>query len=123
MTIAFWCVLIMIIFPYFFTTLAKYSKHFDNHDPRGYLQKVTGWRKRADYVQLNSFESTPAFGIAVIIAHLAHAPQPILDKLAVVFVFSRLIYAICYLCDKDLLRTLFWAIGMICVFGIFYIAY
>lgn len=122
MTTAYWCVLAMIVFPYFFTILAKTGRHFDNHDPRRYLEKITGWRRRALYVQLNSFESTPAFGIAVIIAHLAHASQPMLDKLAIVFVISRIIYAICYLTDKALLRSLFWAVGMGCVIGLFYIA-
>ena len=123
MTIAYWCVLIMIVFPYVFTILAKSGGHFNNHDPRRYLEKSTGWRRRAHYVQQNSFESTPAFGIAVIISHLAHASQPMLDKLAIVFVISRIIYAICYLGDKALLRSLSWAIGMGCLIGLFYVAY
>lgn len=119
MTIAYECVFIMMLFPYIFAALAKSGKNYDNHNPRGYLEKVTGWRKRAHFVQLNSFESLPVFGMAVIIAHLAHASQSMLDKLAIIFVVSRLLYAICYLSDKAGLRTLCWIVGMGCVVGIF----
>ena len=119
MTIAYWCILITIIFPYFFTVLAKTSSIYNNHDPRQYLQSLTGWRKRAHYIQLNCFEITPSFGIAVIIASLIHARQLSIDTLALTFVVSRLCYAICYLVDKASLRTLFWGLGILCVIGLF----
>ncbi len=121
MTIAYSCVLIMILFPYIFTFLAKTSSHYNNHDPRHYLEKTTGWRRRANYIQLNSFESTPAFGIAVIIAHLTHASQPLIDTFAIVFVITRIVYAICYLADKAKLRSLFWVVGFACIIGLFFV--
>jgi uncharacterized MAPEG superfamily protein len=122
MTIAYWCVLVTILFPYIFAFIAKMDPHYNNHTPREYLQTLTGWRKRAHNVQLNCFETGPAFGITVIIAHLLQAPQVSLDKLAIAFVIARIIYAICYLTDKASLRTLFWTIGMGCMLGIFYLA-
>lgn len=119
MTIAYWCVLVMIVFPYFFAMLAKSGPNFNNHDPRLYLQNITGWRKRADYIQKNTFETTPAFGIAVIISHLIHAHQQSIDTLAIAYVISRIFYALCYLSDKASLRSLFWTVGMICIIGLF----
>jgi uncharacterized MAPEG superfamily protein len=121
MTIAYGCVLAMIIFPYIFAGLAKYSPTYDNHDPREYLQHLTGWHKRAHYIQLNSFEATPAFGIAVIIAHLIHTHQTSIDTLALIFVISRVCYAIFYLNDKASFRSLFWMIGMACIIGLFFV--
>lgn len=111
----------MILFPYFFTTLAKFSPRFNNHKPREYLQNLTGWRQRANYIQLNSFEINPAFGIAVVIAQLMSKNQLSIDQLAVTFVASRVCYAICYLSDKAAFRTLFWGIGIACVVGLFFI--
>lgn len=119
MTTAYWCVLAMIAFPYLFTILAKTGPGFSNYDPRGYLERVTGWRRRAHHVQQNSFEALSVFGFAVIIAHLAHAPQMTLDKLALTFVVARILYGICYLTNKAALRTLFWAVGMACVIAMF----
>jgi uncharacterized MAPEG superfamily protein len=123
MTIAYTCVLIILLFPYIFATIAKAGSSYNNHDPRNFLEKTTGWRKRANYVQLNSFEASPAFAIAVIIAHLAHAYQPTIDKIAIIFVLARIIYAICYLTDKAALRSLFWGVGFACIIGLFYVAY
>ena len=119
MTIAYWCVLATIVFPYFFTVLAKSSPSFNNRDPRQYLQNITGWRQRAHYIQLNSFEATPSFGIAVVMANLAHAHQFNIDMLALIFVTFRVFYAISYLLDKATLRSLFWGIGMMCIIGLF----
>ncbi|CAN5236588.1 MAPEG family protein [soil metagenome] len=122
MTIAYWCVLGMIIFPYIFAFLTKTGPNYNNNDPRAYLEKLSGWRRRAYNIELNSFEITPAFGLAVIIAHLAHAPQLTLDKLAIAFVITRIIYALCYIFDKASLRTLFWTLGIGCIIGLFYIS-
>jgi uncharacterized MAPEG superfamily protein len=123
MTTAYICVFIMMLFPYVFTVVSKCSSEFNNRDPRGYQDRTTGWRRRAHCVQLNSFEALPAFGLAVIIAHLMQAPQLSLDKLAITFVIARFCYALCYLGDKPILRTLAWAVGIACVVGLFYISY
>jgi uncharacterized MAPEG superfamily protein len=122
MTIAYWCVAAMIFFPYIFTVMAKWSNHYDNHDPRGYLANTTGWRQRANYVQINCFEAVPAFAVAVIIAHLAQASQNKIDILALTFVVCRIIYAYCYVADKASMRTIIWFIGLLSVAGLFVVA-
>lgn len=122
MTIAYWCILIMIVFPYFFTVLAKSGPGFNNHDPREYLARVEGWRKRAHWVQVNNFETFPAFAVSVIIAHQLQANQVFVNYLAISFVIARILHAICYLADRPSLRTLFWFIGFGCVAAIFIIS-
>ncbi len=119
MTLAYWCVLAMILYPYFFAVIAKISPHYKNRDPRHYLENTTGWRKRAHYIQLNSFEAAPAFGLAVIIAHLTHAPQLLIDKLAIGFVIARVLYSICYLTNRPTARSLTFTVGLGCVIGLF----
>jgi uncharacterized MAPEG superfamily protein len=121
MTIAYGCVLLMIIFPYLFTILAKTGPFFNNHAPREYLEHTTGWRKRAHWVQLNSFEITPAFAASVIIAHQLHATQSSIDALTIAFVATRCLYAACYLSNKALLRSIAWIIGFGCIIGLFFI--
>ncbi len=121
MTIAYGCVLVMIVFPYIFTCLAKISPQFNNYTPREYLEHATGWRKRAHWIQLNSFEITPAFAAAVIIAHQMHAAQTSINKLAITFVISRCLYAACYLTDKATLRTITWTVGFGCIITFFFL--
>ena len=64
-----------------------------NHDPRAFLETLEGFAKRAHSAQLNSFEVTPAFAAAVIIAHLAGTAELVtINVLAVLFITSRLLY-------------------------------
>lgn len=123
MTIAYGCVLFIIVFPYLFTILAKIGPHFNNHAPREYLEQLRGWPKRAHWVQLNSFEIAPAFAAGVIIAHQLHAAQARIDTLAIIFVISRIIYGAYYLANKAMLRTVAWMLGFGCVIGLFAISF
>jgi uncharacterized MAPEG superfamily protein len=120
MTTAFWCVLAAALLPYLATTIAKVGgERFNNRNPRGWLDHQQGFRKRAHNAQLNSFEAFPFFAAAVIIAHLAHAPQDRVDVVAVIFVLARLGYLICYLADWHWMRSLVWLVGWLACLTIF----
>lgn len=119
MTIAFWCVLVAAFLPFPFTLAAKWSRHFDNARPRAYFDGISGWRQRAHWTQLNSFEAFPAFAAAVIINYLTSGPNPRADALAVAFVAFRLLYGLCYLADKATLRSMMWFGASGCVIALF----
>ncbi|MEX3774331.1 MAPEG family protein [Pseudomonas sp. MYb118] len=116
MNVALWCVLIAIFLPYLCTLVAKISGGYrlsDNHDPRDFLESLDGFARRAHAAQLNSFEITPAFAAAVIVAHLVgNAELVTINVLSVLFITSRLLYIICYLADWAILRSLVWFVGM-----------
>ena len=76
-------------------------------------------QQRAYWAQLNAFEAFPLFAAAVIIAHLARAPQTWVDGLAVAFIAFRIIYTLAYIYDKPLVRSLVWTGGLLCVIGLF----
>jgi len=119
-SIAFWCVLVAGLLPYLGATIAKAGgRRYDNRDPREWLARQEGWRKRADNFQANSFEAFPLFAAAVIIAHLAGARQATVDTLALAFVGFRVCYTLAYVYDRPLLRSLLWCGGVFCVIGLF----
>lgn len=122
MTPALWCVLIAAFLPYPFTLAAKWSKRFDNARPRDYLETVDGWRRRAHWTQLNSFEAFPAFAAAVIIAHIVQGPNAAANLLAIAFIVLRVLYGLCYLADKATLRSLAWFGAAACALGLFIVA-
>ncbi|WP_025131119.1 MAPEG family protein [Pseudomonas sp. PH1b] len=127
MTVAFWCVLIAILLPYLCTGVAKFGSGKygagQNHDPRAFLDTLQGFARRAHNAQLNSFEVTPAFAAAVIIAHVAgNAELVTLNVLAVLFITSRLLYIICYLADWAILRSLVWFVGMALIASFFFVS-
>ncbi len=120
MTIAFWCVLIAALLPYLATLVAKAGgERYNNRDPRAWLERQQGLRKRADNAQKNSFEAFPFFAAAVIIAHLTQAPQERVDILAIIFIAARVAYLVCYLADLHWARSLVWMLGFVACLTIF----
>lgn len=120
MSTAYWCILIAMIFPYFFVVLSRTSQSVaDIPIQRKFFEKLTGWKLRSYWIHLNSFEIFPPFAISVVIAHQLHATQSLLDILAITFVILRIVYAICYLYNTALLRTFVFGLGLICVVVIF----
>ena len=124
MTIAYWCVFASILMPTAFTLIAKMtSKDYGfkaNHHPREFLESLSGFRKRAHWVQLNTFESIPAFMGAVIIAHQQSGDQDLIDKLAIAYIVLRIVYGVLYMADKAELRTLVWLAALLTILGQFF---
>lgn len=124
MTIALWCLLVALVLPYLFTAFAKFTGGDfgpkQNHNPREFLEKLDGARKRAHWAQQNSFEVNPAFIAAILVAHhVGTAAQGTIDGIAIAFVASRILFGICYIKDWASARSLVWAFGLGCVVALF----
>jgi uncharacterized MAPEG superfamily protein len=124
MTIAYWCVLAVILLPYvwFGFFAAKVGTARDNNQPRAVMAGVQGQAQRALGAHLNSFETSIGFIAAVIIAQLAHAPQNRVDLLAIVFVAARVLYGIFYLAGLGALRSAAFFVGLVCTIALFVVA-
>lgn len=122
MTIALWCVLAAAFLPYPFSAAAKWSRRFDNHSPRVYLEATTGWQKRSHWAQLNSFEAFPAFAAAVIVNHMVLGPNAVANQLALAFIASRIIYGMFYITDWALARSIAWFAAALCSVALFVLA-
>lgn len=127
MTTAYWCVLAALILPYCFTLTSKFTGRMPikaNAGVRDWQDKLAdGVARRAHWAQLNSFEVTPAFAAAVIIAHqIGTAAQGTLDQLAIAFVISRVVYGILYIQNLPTLRSLVWALGMALIVAFFVVS-
>ncbi|WP_231969538.1 MAPEG family protein [Polynucleobacter necessarius] len=90
------------------------------HAKRQWFAQQTGFRARANAAKTNLFESLPLFFAAVIIDHLANAPQATVDFLALGFVFARIAYLGCYVANWPTTRSIVWSIGLLCVVALFF---
>ncbi|MDR9838273.1 MAPEG family protein [Herbaspirillum huttiense] len=123
MTLSYWCILIAGLMPVFTIAVAKYGRRdFDNAEPRAWLDKQTGLRRRADYAHRNHFEAFPFFAAAVLVAQQAGAAQGQIDSAALVFIAARILYTVLYLTDKPSARSAVWIIGYLSVIALFVIA-
>lgn len=120
MTYSYWYVFAAFLLPYFFTVLAKAAHpEYSNRRPREFLDQLEGWRKRAHWVQLNSFEIFPPFAVSVIFAQQLDANQQHIDILALSFLTLRVLYGFFYVVDRSNLRSLAWLLSLGCVIGLF----
>jgi uncharacterized MAPEG superfamily protein len=83
--------------PSIFTAIAKVGAFTprDNRETRNWQAQLTGWRQRAHWAHLNSFEAFPPFAAA------------------------RVAYGACYIADVAALRSLVWFAGMGCIATLF----
>lgn len=127
MTIPFWCVLIGGILPYVWVTVAAGERRsqfgtVDNKLPRLQEASLKGRGARAMGAHNNAFEALPIFAAGVVIAHICGADPTWSMYLAVTWVIARVAHGVLYLADVDLLRSLVFAVGMVCAVGMFVLA-
>ncbi|WP_416467668.1 MAPEG family protein [Pseudomonas sp. LFS044] len=127
MTVALWCILFALLLPPLCALIAKVSSgRFgmkDNHDPRAFLDTLSGLPRRAHAAQHNSYEAFPAFAAAVLVADIVgNAEQVTQDVLGVMYITSRLLYIICYLADWAALRSLVWFAGLAIIVSFFVVS-
>lgn len=127
MTVALWCILIALVLPPLCALIAKVSSgRFglrDNHDPRAFLDTLSGLPRRAHAAQQNSFEAFPAFAAAVLVADVVgNAEQVTQDVLGVMYITSRLLFIICYLADWAALRSIMWFAGLALIVAFFVVS-
>ena len=115
---AYWCVLIAALLPYLWVFFAKAgAPKYNNRLPRAWLDKQTDNYKvqRANAAHLNAFEAFAPFAAGVVLAQLAGVDHGRIALLAVVFIAARVLHGIFYLADVQLLRSLIWMVGFVCV--------
>ena len=120
MSVAIASVLVAGLMPIVCAGIAKAGqRNYDNHNPREWLAKQTGYRARANAAQANSFEAFPFFAIGILVAIQAQVPQARIDTYAAVFIAARVAYIAWYVIDKDKLRSVAWFVGCLCTLGLF----
>ena len=126
MTVAFWTLLVAIALPWLMAVIKKSdlasNGKYNNNAPRAGLESLQGISLRASWAEQNSYEILPAYIAAVIVAHLAGAFQPDIDLLALLFIFFRALYVLCYLMNWASPRSIVWVGGLLCIVGLFVVS-
>jgi uncharacterized MAPEG superfamily protein len=121
MTVADWCLLGAVLL-YLLTVApvkALRARQFNNSRPRDSAFYVGKLSERALGAHLNGIEVFPFFAVAVVLAEMRHAPQPLVDELAVAFLILRFAYVLAYLGDRPTTRTILWNMGFLANVAIF----
>ncbi len=121
MTVAYWCILVALLAPYFLSPAARSQVPRGAYvdDPRAYSDTLTGWHRRAHLAHWNAFEALSTIVAGVMLATFAKAPRGMIDALALAFIACRALHAAFYVADKLVARSHAWRGGLLCVIGLF----
>lgn len=121
MTIAEWSVLAALLLALATIAIPKWLafRQFDNDNPRDPAFYRDGFRARALGAHQNGLEAFAFFAFAVLLAEFRHAPQGLLDMLALGFLALRLAYVAVYLKGWGGVRSAIWFSGLALNIAIF----
>lgn len=121
--IAIYAMIVACLIPIILAATAKILGGFttkDNADPRTFLANTKGAAQRANAAQANSFEILPLFIASVLTAMFFVVPQFVINKLAMLFILFRVLYAIAYIANVPSLRTSLWLLSAACPMLLFW---
>ena len=125
MTLAHLCLLVALLLPIACAWIAKAGAFglSDNHDPRGWSARQSGWRARAVAAQANGFEALPFLIAGLLVASQRGTAQSTVDALALGFVGLRVVYVGLYLADLAMLRSIAWSGSLLCAVALFLVGH
>ena len=91
---------------------------YDNAHPRAQQAKLEGMGARALAAHQNAFEAVIFFTPAVLAAVATNQISQTVEWAAIGFVAMRVLYNILYIINWHTLRSVSWAVGMVCSFYI-----
>ena len=94
---------------------------YDTSHPREQQAQLKGFGARALAAHQNAFESLIVFAAAILLAITTDTTNETVLLLAILHICFRLAYHVFYLLDKGVLRSLSWAIAMVCSFTIMWL--
>ncbi|MBU2706894.1 MAPEG family protein [Zooshikella marina] len=122
------CLVIIAVMPYIYAGIGAYYRSqlpggIDNKHPRQQISQLQGYGARAYAAQQNAWEALAVFIVAILVAHLRHAPETQTSLFAGLFVVARIFHGFFYIKNLDLLRSLAFAAGLVCVISILWVSW
>jgi len=120
----YWTLLVAILLPYVWATVAmvfkiKMDGKVDINTPRDQTKRLEGAGKRADAAQSNSWEALAVYTVCFLTAVVAGVEPAQISLLAIIWVVCRLLHGISYVADLAPVRMLSFVGGMACNIMIF----
>ena len=127
MTTPLWCLVVVALIPYVLSFAGAYFRmrqlgSIDNKHPRQQAAKLEGVGARAYAAQQNAWEALPFFTAGVVVSQLAGADPAAAASLSLGYLATRILHPIVYLANLDVLRSLVFGVGLVCVVGLFWIS-
>jgi len=105
---------LLIYLPFLAVAYARLNIGYDYCAPRAMFDKLPPYAKRATWAHQNSFETFMIFAVAALMAYATGVNSPLAVWAALTFITVRLFYSVFYILNIPVLRSLMYAIGLVC---------
>lgn len=105
---------VLIYLPFTLVGYARVSVGYDMGAPRAMFDKLPDYAKRATWAHENAFEAFTIFAPAALMAYVTGQNSSLAIGAALTFVVARLLYAVFYIFNIPLARSLMFAVGASC---------
>lgn len=127
MSTPFLCLFILAMIPMSLSFLGGYFRqkqlgHVDNKHPRKQYAEMDGPGARTFAAQQNAWEALILFTAALFVATTSGADADKVAVASVVYVVARVLHAVSYIANKDILRSLVYVVGFVDVIYLFFAA-
>lgn len=130
MTTPLWCLVVLVLIPYLLSFAGSYYRMsqlgaLDNEHPRQQAATLEGAGARIYAAQANAWEALGFFTAAVVVLHLANpeaARGATAANLSLGFLATRVLHPILYVANQGMLRSAVFMVGLVCGFGLLWIA-
>ena len=126
MTIAFWTLLAAIAFPWLMAVIKKSALASNGTINNSALEQAWKIFRVSAKGLCGRRKIVLKFSLPTLQQSLLRIWQglckPICDLIAILFIASRALYALCYLMNWATLRSIVWTLGLICIVSLFIIS-
>ncbi|MCJ8278417.1 MAG: MAPEG family protein [Rivularia sp. ALOHA_DT_140] len=110
---------LLVYLPFLAVAYARISVGYAYSAPRAMFDKLPPYAQRATWAHQNSFETFMIFAVAALMAYTTGVDSPLAAWAALTFVTVRLFYSVFYILNIPILRSLMYAIGLVCYCTLF----
>ncbi|WP_100228938.1 MAPEG family protein [Pseudanabaena sp. 'Roaring Creek'] len=109
----------LVYLPYIVVAYGRLRIGIDMNAPRAMFDRLPDYAKRATWAHQNSFEVFALFAAAALTAYVTNVASDRTSLYIIAFLVARFLFNLFYILDLPWLRSPMWAIGMVCIGGLF----
>ena len=109
----------LIYFPYLVVAAGRFQVGYEMGAPRGMFDKLPDYAKRASWAHDNAWESFALYVPAALMGYVVTLPAQQVIGSVIVYLVARVAYALFYILNIPILRSLSWALSISSIFSLY----
>ncbi|MFK8182025.1 MAG: MAPEG family protein [Phormidesmis sp.] len=110
----------LIYLPYFAVAAGRFQVGYDMGAPRGMFDQLPAYAQRATWAHQNAWESFALYAPAALMGHVVGLSAEQFWVTVALYLAARVTYALFYILNVPILRSLSWAISISSIFTLYF---